>query len=183
MNFKILKLSAVFLLLLFTGASCQKDEIEYADESVVVDNQPGISIYKTSEDYFNYVSIKLTLEGQPNAIPSYHIGDPRITVNKNGSIKPNFRWRLKSGFIVDKETYMDEIFTNITIQEYVNYNTENGVAGWPDELILPRIIDKKPFTEFYFSGVLNGPVIEFTLGEINEMIENGTIEQRFTRLK
>ncbi|MBN1821248.1 MAG: hypothetical protein JXR31_10855 [Prolixibacteraceae bacterium] len=182
MNYKILKPSICVLLLLFIGAGCEKESFEIADESIVVDNRPGFSIYKTSHNYFNYVSIKLTDDGQPNAIPGYTLDDSRIKVDSNGNITPNFRWRLKSGYIVDKETYFDGVFTNITIQEYVEYTTKN-IGGWPDDLLLHRIKDKDPFTEFYYTGCLNCPLKEFTLGEINEMLENGTIEEHFTRLK
>ena len=184
MNQRIIKPTVMALLLLFIGASCQKDDFEVADESIVVDNLPGVSIYKTNTDYFNYISFKLTSDGQPNAIPGFHLKDSRINVDNKGRISPNFRWYLKSGYIVDTDTYIDEIFTDISIQEYVDYNTKNNGANvWSTEQLLSRIIDKKPFTEFYHMGCLNCPIKEFTLGELNTMLENGTIEEHFTKLK
>jgi hypothetical protein len=180
---KIVKLSAVFLFLLFIGAGCQKDEIEYADESIEISTLPGISIYKTNANYFNNISVQITSEGQLNAIPAYILNDPRVSVDKKGNISANFRWRLKSEYIVDKEVYLNEVFTNISIQEYVDWNTQHGVACWPNNLIEPRIIDKDPFTEFYHLGGLNKSPEIFTLGEINDMIENGTLETVFAKLK
>jgi hypothetical protein len=190
---KILELSTTVLLFGLIIYGCQykflpeADKIENVDEitkdSLVISSLPGISIYKTKEDYFNYISLQVLPDGRLNAEPGYILNDPRIKVDEDGNIKPNFRWRLTSGFIVDKDTYINESFTNITIQEYVNYNTANKVAGWPDELIKPRIIDKDPFTEFYYLDGIGKPVRLFTLKELNDMIEDGILETVFTKLK
>ena len=165
------------------GASCQKDEIEYADEGIEVSSHPWITIYKTKKDYINYVDVQITDEGKLNAIPSYNLNDPRISVDAKGNIRQNFRWRLKSGYILDNNVSIREAFTNITIQEYVDWNTAYGLAGWPDSLIRPRIIDQDPFIEFYFHDGLNKTLKTFTIGEINNMIENGTLETVFVKLK
>ncbi len=184
MKQKILKLSTVVLLLMFIGAGCQKDEIEYADEDMVVDNEPGIDIFKLKGDYINYIGLQLLPDGRLNAIPAFILGDPRIKVSDNGKIEQNFRWRLKSGYIVSKnDNYNNFVFTDITIQEYVDYNTKNGVGCWPDELIKSRIIDKNPFSEFYYLDGFNKTERTFTLGELNKMIEDGTLETVFTKLK
>jgi len=183
MKINILKLSTFILILLFISTGCEKDEIEYADESIVVSSIPGISIYKTKKDYYNYISVQITDEGLINAIPDYSLDDPRIIIDKDGKATPNFRWRLKSGYIVDKETGRNEIFTDITIQEYIAYNIQNDVFGWPGELIRPRIIDKNPFYEYYYYNGFNKSEKQFTLKELNEMLENGTIEEYFTKLK
>ena len=180
---KILKLTTVVLLFLITEASCQKDEIEYADESIEISSYPWITIYKSKNDYVNYVDIQITEEGKINAVPSYSVKDPRISIDTNGNIKQNFRWRLKSGYILDMNVSLREAFTDITISEYVKYNTKNNVAVWPDSLILPRIIDMDPFLEFYHYDGIGKPERIFTIGEINEMIETGTLETVFTRLK
>jgi hypothetical protein len=180
---KILKLSTVVLLLLFIGASCQKDEIEYADESIEISSEPGISIYRTNADYFNNISVQITSEGELNAIPAYILSDPRIKVDKDGNVSVNFRWRLKSGYIVDKEASLNKVFTDISVQEYVEWNTSHDVGGWPDNLIEPRIIDDNPFTEFYFYDGLRKTTRTFSLGELNELIENGDLETVFTKLK
>ena len=39
----------VSLFLFFIGNGCEKNEIEYADESIVVDNWPGVAVYKTKK--------------------------------------------------------------------------------------------------------------------------------------
>lgn len=183
MNPKILKFTTVVLLFLFTWGSCQKDEIEYADESIEVSSIPGISIYKTSDNYFNNISVQITQEGNLNKIPAFTLSDPRIRVDNDGTVHMNFRWRLRSGYIVDREAYVNDVFTDISVQEYVDWNTKNKVAGWPNNLIEPRVIDKNPFTEFYFLDGINKHESIFSLGEINNMIENNTLETIFTKLK
>ena len=183
MKTKKIKLLTIFLFLLFMGASCQKDETELADESIEISTFPGIAVYKTNGSYLNNISVQITPEGKLNAIPAYTLSDPRIVVDRKGNIKVNFRWLLKSGFIVDTETYLNNVFTNISVQEYVDWNTDHGVAGWPNNLIEHRIIDKNPFTEFYFYDGVNKTPKTFTLGEINEMVEKGTLETVFTKLK
>jgi hypothetical protein len=168
---------------MFMGASCQKDEIELADENIEISTFPGITIYKTKNDYINFVDVQITDDGRLNAIPSYNKNDPRISIDEKGNVKQNFRWRLKSGLILDNNVSIREVFTNITIQEYVDWNTENGVSGWPNNLIEPRIIDEDPFTDFYFLDGMNKIPKTYTLGEINKMIEDGTLETVFTKLK
>jgi hypothetical protein len=183
MKLKILKLYALVLLLIFIGASCQKDEFDHADENMEISSIPGISIYKTNNDYFNNISVQITEEGQINAIPDYIESDPRIIVDNNGTVRVNFRWRLRNGYIVDKEVFLNAAFTDISIQEYVDWNTKNNVAGWPASSIEPRISNKNPFTEFFYFDGMNKSERIFTIGEINKMIESGTLETVFTRLK
>ena len=183
MKHKILKFSTVILLFAFIGASCKKDEIEISDESIIIDNQPGISIYKIKGDYFNFISLQLLPDGRLNAIPDYTINSSRIIVSGDGKIKINTRWLLKNGFIVDKESSLRDVFTDITFQEYVDYNTANNTGGWPNELIKPRVIDENPYVEYYHLNGLNKREKKFTLGELNKMIEEGTLETVFEKLK
>jgi hypothetical protein len=179
---KIQKFSTLIFLLLLLGGSCQKDEIEHADESIEIGTYPGITVYKTKSNYIDFVDVQITDDGQLNAIPSYDKNDSRIKIDKNGKAAQNFRWRLKSGYILDNNASLREAFTDITIQEYVDWNTANGVAGWPDSLIWPRIIDYDPFLEFYYMESPGQPE-SYTIGEINDMIENGTFKAIFKKLK
>ena len=182
---KFLKTGIFVLLFIFigTGESCKKDEWVLADENIEINSYPEIIIYKTKKDYINYVDIQMTDDGRINAIPSYNLNDPRISTDKNGYPKQNFRYRLKSGYVLDNNASLNEAFTNITIKEYVNWNTENGVAVWPNSLIEPRIIDKNPFAEFFIlDGSKKGGKM-YSIGELNDLIENQTLETVFTRLK
>jgi hypothetical protein len=181
---KILKLSSVFLLLLFMGVSCQKDEIEYADENVVVYNNPGFHVYKTKANYFDKVWVEVTSDGKLNKI--LIIDEKNVHLNykldKNGELQPTYRHLLKSGYIVGGAAQQAQ-YTDITFTEYYNYNKENKVNSWPDELIWARIVDEDPYEELYWMGCLDFKIEKFTLGEINNMIENGTIDSVFTKLK
>jgi hypothetical protein len=183
MKTTLLKISIIFLLLSLMGAGCKKDEIQYADESLEISGEPGFSIYKTNGDYFNFVSVIVVSDEHLAAVPGYTLNDPSIKVDANGKVSPNFRWRLKNGYIIAKGTDVNSVFTNITFQEYVDYNTAHGVACWPDNLIRAKIIDRSPFTEFYHHDGWNKPSKTYTLGEINKMIEAGTLETTFEKLK
>lgn len=183
MKTKILKLLLAVLLLFFLGASCQKDDFEYADESIEVYNSPGIAIYKTRGDYFNLVVVKVDSINNITMTPGYIKSDPRVLISENENITFSNRWRLKSGFVVAKEVSINYSFTNITLKEFVDYTTKYNSGAWTDEMILPRIIDRDPFLIYYhMSGIKQGEK-KFTLGELNDMIEDGTIEEQFTKLK
>ncbi len=176
-----LTISLLSIVLLFTN--CKKEKIEFADENIIVNNEPSLSVYKTNGDYFNYVTIKQDSFGNITQSPSYcSKNDPRITY-QNGNKGYTYRWKLKSGYIVDCEWKHDKIFTDITITEFIKYADNHNICAMPDSILIKRIIDTNPFKEYYWLGGLNEELQEFTLGEINEMIENGTLETVFTKIK
>lgn len=184
MKSKIFKLYPVVLLFLFMGASCQNDDIEYADESIVVYNNPGFHVYKTKANYFDKVWVEVTSDGKLNKV--LIIDEKNIHLNyiedKNKELQPTYRHLLKSGYIVGDASRKAQ-YTDITFTEYYDYNKENKVNSWPDELIWPRIVDEDPYEELYWMGCLNCKMQKFTLGEINDIIENGTLETTFTKIK
>ncbi len=100
MKLKKLKLLSIFLLLLFVGAGCQKDEIEYADESIIVSNHPGFFVYKTNINYLNKVWVQITPDGNLNGILSLTRNDNNLVIDREGNIMPSYRHLLKSGYIV-----------------------------------------------------------------------------------
>jgi hypothetical protein len=176
-----------FLLAVFTISiifvSCNKDELDYTDESIIVNSEPSISIYKTKGEYFNYIYVGIDSVENITMSPSYNSNDPCIRIDSHGKVTYNQRWKLKSGYTVCKEMrFNDMAFTNITFQEVIEYTDKNG-PDIPDAWFKSRIIDKDPFTEYYWLGGLNKPIKEFTLGQINDMIEKGTIETVFTKIK
>jgi hypothetical protein len=179
---KILKLNVIALLFLFFGASCQKDELEYADESIIVSNNPGVSVYKMNLDYLDKVRVEVTTEGLNKVLALDDKNLDSYNIDSKGNLMPKYRHLLKSGYIVGGDGSKAS-FTDITFTEYYKYNKENGVSCWPDELIRPRIIDNDPYVEYYWMGCLNCTIKEFTLGQINDMIESGTLEEHFTRIK
>jgi hypothetical protein len=184
MKSKILKLCPVVLLFLILGASCQKDEFEYADESIEIYNSPGIAVYKTRSDYINYIAVRIDTLNKISPIPGYTKNDPRVLITKDGKATFSSRWRLKSGYIVTNEMYINYSFSNISIGEYIDVISDNNGSNiWTGDMIMPRIIDKDPFLSFYYLDGINQPEKKFTLGEINKMIEDETLEAVFNKLK
>lgn len=179
---KILKLGTIVLLLLFAGAGCQKDVINYDDESITVSNNPGVFVYKTKDSYMDKVWVQITPEGELNQILALDRKDTNIEIDKDDNVIPLYRHLLKSGYVVG-DAHKWAAYTDITFKEYLSYNEKNGTGSWPEELIWPRIIDRNPYVELYWWGCLNCKTEKYTLGEINTMIENGTLETVFTKLK
>lgn len=121
-------------------------------------------------------------DGTLNACETLRKERSDIKIDNNGKMVPTCRHPLKNGYVVGcGDRY--RVFTNITYDEYVKYCDKHGTNHWPYELIEPRIIDRKPYIEYYEMGCLNCGKKEFTLKQIYEMLEKGTIEDHFTRLK
>lgn len=179
---KILKLSTVILLFAFISAGCQKDEIDYADEGIEISSLPDISIYKTKNDYRDKLTVCLDTNGNITCTPLFGDNPNIVSKNKNGDFILKRRYFLKSGYILEDISF-DRVFTDITITEMVETYSEFGAVYWSPERYLDRIIDRDPFTEYYHLNGIGKEVQIFTIGEINEMLENGTIEDYFTRIK
>lgn len=181
MKSKILKLCTAVLLFLFFGAGCQKDEFEYADEDIILSSNPGFFVFKTKNNYKDKIWVQITPEGLLNAIPTLTGDTPNIKIDKEGNVSRTNLYLLKSGYIVGP-AHQWAAYTDITLTEYLQYNRKNNINHWSDELLWPRIVDKDPYLELYGVGCLNCNK-KYSLGEINEMLEDNTIEKHFTKLK
>lgn len=179
---KILKLSTVVFLLLFIGASCQKDEIEYADDNIEILADPGISIYKTASNYEAYLPVCIDTIGNITCTPLF--GDDSLIVKKDKT--QNYllknRYFLKSGYILEDINF-NSAFTDISIDEMIDKYMEFGPQYWTLDKYYERIIDDDPFIEFYYLSDIEKRNIVLTIGEINDMIQNETLETVFKRLK
>ena len=163
------------------GASCQKDEIEYADEGIEIASHPGISIYKSKSTYKDKLAVCIDKEGNITCTPLFG-NDPNIVnKSKDGEFKLIRRHFLKSGYVLE-DIYLDYAFTNITVNEMVETFSKFGAEYWSLERYSGRIIDRDPFFEFYHTNGTGLPEL-ITIGEINDMIENGTLETVFVKLK
>jgi hypothetical protein len=182
MKLKILKLCVVVLLFLFLGASCQNDEIEFADESTSISSWPAISVYKTKVDYFNNITVGLDDVKGISSYPDYNEKSVNVLINEKGEFSYKYKWLLKSGYIVVQGGDFNCAVTDISLTEYINFN-EPFKTNWDTVMLSARIIDKNPFTEFYLLDGVNKTPKTFTLGEINKMIENETLGTVFTKLK
>lgn len=157
--------------------------VDYADEDIIVnvETPPGLAVYKTHKDYFDYVPVGIDSNGNITHFMAPYSNDPRISKDKSGNYYYNRQWKLKSGYVVSREVTADEAFTDITYSELVKYVDKND-ANMPNEWWKKRIIDPNPFISIYYLEK-NPTSKNFTLGEINEMIESGTIETVFTKIK
>ena len=182
MKSKILKLSTVFLLLLLLGANCQKDEMEYADESITVSSWPALSVYKTQIEYFNRIVVGINDKNKINSYPDYNTKSDNVIINKKGEYSYKYKWLLNSGYVVVQGGDFNSAVTDVTLTEYINFN-EPFKTNWDTAMLAARIIDEDPFTEVYVYDGVNKTPKTFTLGEINEMVEKGTLETVFTKLK
>lgn len=179
---KILKLSTVVLLLLFIGASCQKDEFELADESIEITSIPSICIYKTKGDYRDKLAFCLDSAGNITCTPLFNENSTVVEKDTDGNYKLRHRHFLKSGYILE-DISTDRAFTSVTINEMVESFRKYDPGYWSHERWESRIIDRDPFAEFYRYDNNGKPPITLTIKEINEMLINGTIETQFTKLK
>ena len=182
MKLKIIKLCSFVLLLLFIGASCQKDKIDYADESIIVSSYPWLSVYKTKKDYYNNISVGINDKKEIISYPDYNEKSGNVIVKKDGTYTYKYKWLLASGYIVVQGGEFNSAVTDISLTEFINFN-EPYKTNWTDEMLEVRMIDTDPFVSFYSLDGLNKRDKTFTLGEINDMIENGTLETVFSRLK
>ncbi len=172
------------LIIIFFGVGCNKEEvsieIEIADESIVVDDGPRLTICKMKPEYLLYVSCELFYDGR---LSPALIEDSVLKKDINGNLIRKNRYLLANGYVVGKD-HINDVYTNITFQEYMDYVNLEGLLRWRDDSLSARIIDTDPYEFFYIrqSGG-NQPSTEFTLKEIRLMIENNTIEEYFEKLK
>ena len=177
-------LSSLLLIIVILLANCKKSNIDYYDESKIVNNTPGLSIYKTNGDYIDFIHFQLDSNNIITMSPCYKpTNSSRIIIDKDGNVHQNFRYKLKSGYIVSNNANISYTYTDITFQEYFDITNESGEWYIPNSLLKQRIVDRNPFTEYYYLNGLNGNYREFTLGEINDLAEEGNLESVFTKLK
>ena len=171
-------LTAIFAFIFF---GCEKDEVDYADESITLSTTtPCFSIYKTKQNYFNNIAVKMDESHKLIGYPGYDATDGRIDIDNNGKVTYNRRWKLKSGYIAATEMGPNLVFPNVTFQEFVDYQSEDN-EYIPREYIASKVTDFEPFAEYYIPKECGYPGVEITLGELNDMIENGTLETFFNK--
>jgi hypothetical protein len=172
----------VLILLLAILLGCKKDEIIALpdDESIEMFVCPGIAIYKTKRDYFNYMAMRFNSDNSCSWYPWFGTPDPRLSV-ENGAVAYKYRFHLKNSYVVSAEITFNDYFTNITYPEYLTFQKKTNET-FTSKMFWDRVIDKDPFTEFYYLDTLDCRV-KFTLGELNQMIEDGTLTQKFTKFK
>lgn len=161
---------------MFTGYNCQK----------VGDTAPGLSIYKTKGDYFNYVSVSkegdriIFRPGYYN--PRYNTVDTRLKISDTDTIYTR-RAKLIDGYVISAEIGEESVFVDFTFAEYLKFEIENDGGIPSDSLLLASILDEDPFIELYYDS--NRPR-KYEISDtalINQMIIDGELEKYFERIK
>ncbi len=166
----ILKTGYILIFLCTIGIRCKNDQI-------VEDTDPGLSVYKTRNDYFNSVHSQLK-DGKVVYVPDIL---QKVEIDNSGKVKYKFRFKLVNGYILGCEEYVTTAYLNYSFEEYYNIRKLGILPSLND--IQSAIIDDDPFVEFYYDD--DRPRI-FELKDtmlINEIIKNGEIEKYFKRLK
>lgn len=159
----------VTLFFLIIGTGCEK-----AGKEVL---EPGLSIYKTQNDYFNNVHTNL-MDGEVYYKQSLR---GKVVVEDNGDVHYKFRVNLIDGYILADEHSSTAAFLNYTNKEYYEMEIQ-GFLPSLDE-IENSIIDSDPFLEFYYDPTYPRVFEMSDTARINEIIKNGEIEKYFERLK
>lgn len=184
MKTTFLKISVFILLFSFLGAGCEKDEEEdlsYLDYSKTLSIHPGFAIYKTKKDYFFNVNLWTSPTGEIEGSPEFIDNDSRVTVYK-GKYYYNSRYRLDDNYILSYEISSNDCFTSIGYDEYIRNKMS---ARYNDGLMNPKltqsIIDRDPFTEFYYLNSTDYNISTIEL--INQLIKEKNLEKYFTKIK
>lgn len=150
--------------------------------------EPGLSIYKTNYDYFDYTTCRM----RDGKIVSYYAykGEQdelssRAMIIDGDTISSN-RFRLTSGYIVDAEGDEIMVFLDLTLKEHMKLERENG-GPLTSDILKQHILDSSPFTEYYEESNPKGDFFydyrKIDTIRLNEIIKSGELEKHFTKKK
>ena len=136
---------------------------------------PGIVIYKTTSDYYNNVPV--TLSKDKTKLVSY----PAPSDLKFSETSLRTPTKLINNYLLDnKGIWLNSVFISTTYNEYSKLSTSPA----PDKLV-KLIIDKKPFSEFYFDAdnSLDSLKGDRLVDYLNKLIEGDKLTSDFEKLK
>lgn len=170
MKTTILKLSVIFLFLLFMGSGC-----DWMYNSPVLYN---VDIYKTRGDYRHLYTIRLTGEENFNLWTA----DKTLWSGLNQDTIFDRRQYGANGYVLSETDRMTDIYVSLTFKEVVwkEITMNNPGHALPNDTLQKYILDEDPYLEFWrctSTLELKDSV------KINEIIRNGEIEKYFERLK
>ena len=183
MKITFFKISAFVLLFALMGAGCKKDEedISYLDNTIPFNVNPGFTIYKTKKDYFFNVPIR-PYEG---FFQSCELNDKSAQITfYHGKYYYNERYRLINDYVVSTWMGSDYYFTSLSFDTYIREKLSDEFnQGATNPKVIDSIIDRDPFTEFYYCiSPFNGKT-EFTIAELNQLIKDKNLEKYFQKVK
>lgn len=177
----IFKISTVFLLFALIGPGCEeKEDLSYLDNTKsFYAGMPGFAVYKTKKDYFYNVSV--TPFEDEIFSPELKEGGSRITLHK-GKYFYTERYRLNENYVVSMEIGVNSYFTNLSYDQYIKEKLTPAV-GETNPKVISSIVDRDPFTEFYYSQKSFDGMAGITITELNQLIKEKNLEKYFTKLK
>lgn len=164
----LLSVSLLAIYIILPGCCTSKKN----EQTVVSTNFPGppAIVYKTRNDYSKNVPV--ILSAAKDSIVSY----PAVEdVMLNGQYP--LPALLKNGYYLDNRGIGPDVaFTKYTYEQYSKFRGTPTV-----EDLMNAIIDKDPLTEMYNCG--NRLRFSNAESELNELIVNGELEKKCTRIK
>jgi hypothetical protein len=145
---------------------------------------PGISIYKTTGDYFELADIGM--KGDKIFRTSIYSGDMFKFITTNGDTIYKFRIKLRDGYVLDFEgDSRYDVFLDLTFKQQMRLEKIQG--GLSHDVLLDHIKDKNPYSVYYRDSAeprLFGQTVETVdTSEINQIIKAGNLDKYFERLK
>ncbi|MFO8234737.1 MAG: hypothetical protein R6U04_04945, partial [Bacteroidales bacterium] len=161
--------------------------------------RPDFGIYKTNSDYFLFLPAWVNDKGEVVGRPYYKSNDTRILLTETDTIYTN-RVELIDSYYLSAEVQPNYPFTNITFKEFYRRQDSNNPIML--EEIQSRIINDDPFSEYYevspyevlkyYDVFINDGYSpseakyksfqKYAL-ELNTIIQEGQLDQMFTKIK
>ncbi len=179
----ILKISTIFLLFALIGSGCEdKEDLSYLDNTKsFYAGMPGFAVYKTKKDYFFNIPIRPYGNGFQS--PGLNENSGGITFFK-GKYYSTGCYRLNDDYVVSYGIFLDYYFTSLTFDEYIREKLSPQYnQGETNPKVINNIIDRDPFTEFYYSQESFDGMAGITIAELNQLIKEKNLEKYFKKLK
>jgi hypothetical protein len=155
-NFNFIIICVILAANVFISCNASKKQHYTQKDKVGSHILPKTIIYKTTNDYTNYVPVML--DNAKQKLISYP--DPTDTYTGTGFMTPQL---LAGGFLLDKRGItINSVFTNYTYSEY----SQMKAVPSPQE-ILNNIKDKNPLTALYQCPLTTDTTI------LNQWIQDG----------
>jgi hypothetical protein len=182
MSTTLLKLIVLVLLITVIETGCKKEEdLSYLDDTISFYVNPGFTIYKTKKDYFFNVPIR-PYEGFFQS-PEFNDKSAQITFYK-GKYYYNERYRLIDDYVVDTGVGSDFYFTSLSFDTYIREKLSPEFNQWTTNAkVINSIIDRDPFTEFYYSNKRIDGKAGFRISDLNQLIKDKNLEKYFNKVK
>lgn len=161
--------------------------------------RPNYGIYKTNSEYFLFLPAWVNDEGIVIGKPYYTPNDRRILISETDTLYSS-RVELIDSYYLSAEVQPNYPFTNITFKEF--YRRQDSNNRITTEEFQSRIINDNPFSEYYevspyevlkycdqfhndgySSSEATYKSFQKYASELNTIIQEGQLDQLFTKIK